>query len=76
MGGGAEDVWGDLKFFGKGQGGKRGLVFFFLHLLKKETLVCGFFFMKEDHLNYSGRATRVVQPLKHSVVKCILVFKW
>ena len=26
---------------------------FFLHLLKKEVLFCGFFFVKEDHPNYS-----------------------
>ena len=70
-------MFGEISNFlerGKGESGV-----FLLHLLKKETLVCGFFFMKEDHqdhLNYSGRATRVVQPLKHSVVKRILVFKW
>ena len=72
-------MFGEISnFLERGKGESGGLVFF-LHLLKKEALVCGFFFMKEDHqdhLNYSGRATRVVQPLKHSVVKRILVFKW
>ena len=52
--GGREFGGGGLKFFGKGPGGKAGISIFFLHLLKKRKHCFVDFFVKEDHLNYSG----------------------
>ena len=72
-------MFGEISnFLERGKGESGGLAFF-SPFIKKGNIGLWIFFMKEDHqdhLNYSGRATRVVHPLKHSVVNRILVFKW
>ena len=65
---------GISNFLERGKGESGGLVFLF-PFIKKGSIVLWIFFIKEDHLNYSGHPKRVVQPLKHSIVKRILVFK-
>ena len=74
--GGGKRMFGEISNFLERSKGESGGLVFFSPFIKKGNIGLWIFFMKEDHLNYSGRATRVVEPLKHSVVKRILVFKW
>ena len=55
-----EDFLGGSQIFWKGARGKAGGWYFFsLLIIKKGSIVFWIFFIKEDHLNYSGHPTRV-----------------
>ena len=66
LGGGSQIFW-------KGARGKAEGCIFFLHLLKKEALFCGFFYKRRPSSLLRASNESIVQPLKHSIVKRMLV---